>query len=289
MTAIVSTIAPTPMADLLETIVAATRHTTEVRARTTPLDHLRRQVRRQPQGQSFRDALRLSPAPRVIAECKRRSPSRGILRQDYDPGAHAAAYADAGAVAISVLTEPTFFDGELDHLAQVRAAVAVPLLRKDFILTEYQLVEAVVHGADAVLLIVGALDDRDLRALSAQAAELGLAALVEVHDLVELNRAVDAGADIIGVNSRNLRTLTVDPGVLEEVSRALPSSTIAVAESGIRTPDDIGRLSRQGYSAFLVGERLITQPDPGAALRALRAGPESRAPEGAPEPQADAQ
>lgn len=277
MTGIASTVAPTPKADLLETIVAATRHTTEVRARTTPLDHLRRQVRRQPQGQSFRDALHLSPAPRVIAECKRRSPSRGILRQDYDPGAHAAAYAGAGAVAISVLTEPTFFDGGLDHLAQVRAAVAVPLLRKDFIITEYQLVEAVVHGADAVLLIVGALDDDTLRALSSQAADLGLAALVEVHDLAELQRAIGAGADIIGVNSRNLRTLTVDPGVLEEVSRAIPSGTIAVAESGIRTHDDIVRLSGQGYSAFLVGERLITEADPGAALRALRAEPTARA------------
>jgi indole-3-glycerol phosphate synthase len=277
VTGTASTVALTPMADLLETIVAATRHTTEVRARTTPLDLLRRQIRRQPHGQSFRDALRLSPAPRVIAECKRRSPSRGILRQDYDPAAHAAAYADAGAVAISVLTEPTFFDGELDHLAQVRAAVTLPLLRKDFIITEYQLVEAVVHGADAVLLIVGALDDDDLRALSAQAAELGLAALVEVHDFAELKRAVDTGADIIGVNSRNLRTLTVDPGVLEQVSRAIPSGTIAVAESGIRTPDDILRLSEQGYSAFLVGERLISQPDPGAALQALRADTSPRA------------
>ncbi len=160
---------------------------------------------------------------------------------------------------------------------QVRAAVTLPLLRKDFIITEYQLVEAVVHGADAVLLIVGALDDDALRTLSSQAADLGLAALVEVHDLAELKRAIDAGAEIVGVNSRNLRTLTVDPGVLEEVSRAIPSGTIAVAESGIRTPDDIVRLSGQGYSAFLVGERLITQPDPGAALRALRAEPSPRA------------
>lgn len=257
-------------ADLLETIVAATRHATEVRARTTPLDRLERQATRPPQGQAFRDALRASPAPRVIAECKRRSPSRGILRRDYDAPAHAAAYARAGAAAISVLTEPTFFDGSLEHLAQVRAAVAIPLLRKDFIVTEYQLVEAVVCGADAVLLIVGALDDRELRALSARAAGLGLATLVEVHDAVELARAVEVGADVIGVNSRNLRTLTVDRDVLEEVAEAIPAGTTAVAESGIRTADDIARLSRRGYSAFLVGERLITEPDPGAALRALR-------------------
>jgi indole-3-glycerol phosphate synthase len=262
--------APMPRADLLETIVAATRHVTEARARATPLALLERQAGRRPEGQAFRDALGLSPAPRVIAECKRRSPSRGILRRDYDPSAHAAAYARAGAAAISVLTEPTFFDGSLGHLAQVRAAVSLPLLRKDFIVTEYQLVEAVVFGADAVLLIVGALDDRELRALSARAAELGLAALVEVHDLAELERAVDAGAGIIGVNSRNLRTLTVDRDVLEHVGEAIPSGTTAVAESGIRTPDDIVRLSRLGYSAFLVGERLITEPDPGAALQVLR-------------------
>jgi len=257
-------------ADLLETLVAATRYTTEARARTTPLDRLERQARRRPKGQAFMDALRLSPAPRIIAECKRRSPSRGILRKDYDPAAHAAGYASAGAAAISVLTEPTFFDGSLDHLAQVRLAVEVPLLRKDFIVTEYQLVEAVVFGADAVLLIVGALEDHELRTLSARASELGLAALVEVHDVAELTRAVDAGADIIGVNSRNLRTLTVDRGVLEQVAAAIPAGATAVAESGIRTGEDIARLSSAGYSAFLVGERLITEPDPGAALRALR-------------------
>jgi indole-3-glycerol phosphate synthase len=258
-------------ADLLETIVAATRHRTEARARTTSLDQLARQASRRPLGQAFRDALRVSPAPRVIAECKRRSPSRGILRKDYAPGAHAAAYARAGAAAISVLTEPTFFDGSLDHLAEVRAAVELPLLRKDFIVTEYQLVEAVVFGADAVLLIVGAVDDRELRTLSTRAGELGLAALVEVHDVAELRRAVDAGADIIGVNSRNLRTLTIDRGVHEQVGGAIPGGMTAVAESGIRTADDMMNLSSLGYSAFLVGERLITEPDPGSALRALRA------------------
>ena len=174
-------------------------------------------------------------------------------------------------MAISVLTEPTFFDGSLDHLAQVRAVVTVPILRKDFIVTEYQLVEAVVHGADAVLLIVGALDDRDLATCCRRRLpSSGLAALVEVHDLAELKRAVDAGAEIIGVNSRNLRTLTVDPACLKRSAERSQQARDAVAESGIRTPDDIERLSRHGYSAFLVGERLITQPDPGAALRALR-------------------
>jgi indole-3-glycerol phosphate synthase len=221
---------------------------------------------------AFRDALRASAAPRIIAECKRRSPSKGILRKDYDPAAHAAAYARAGAAAISVLTEPTFFDGSLQHLEQVRAAVDVPLLRKDFIVTEYQLLEAVASGADAVLLIVGALTDRELHELGRTASSLGLAAVVEVHDRLELARALDnAEAEIVGVNSRNLRTLTVNPEVLEELGALIPAGVIAVAESGIRTPADIERLSAVGYAAFLVGERLIVEPDPGAALRALRA------------------
>ena len=231
----------------------------------------RRASRRQAQGRAFRDALCASPSPRIIAECKRRSPSKGILRRDYDPAAHAAAYARAGAAAISVLTEPTFFDGNLEHLQQVRAAVAVPLLRKDFIVTEYQLAEAAACGADAVLLIVGALSDRELRHLAMTASSLALAALIEVHDRPELERALSADAEIIGVNSRNLRTLAVDPDVLEELATLIPSGVIAVAESGIRTAADIGRLSAMGYSAFLVGERLIAESDPGAALRALRA------------------
>jgi indole-3-glycerol phosphate synthase len=259
------------VADLLDTIVGAARYSADARERVVPIDALRQQISRRPRGEQFQRALRLSNAPRVIAECKRRSPSKGILRKDYDPVAHARSYVEAGAAAISVLTEPTFFDGSLDHLRAVRAAVDVPLLRKDFIVTEYQLVEAVVHGADAVLLIVGALDDATLRTLQRQATDLGLAALVEVHDLAELNRAIDAGSAIIGVNSRNLRTLAVDLSVLDQVVAAIPTGVTAVAESGIRTPADIERLSLLGYHAFLVGERLITEPDPGAGLRALRA------------------
>ena len=260
----------TVVADLLETIVAATRRSVEGRQRRTPIDILLRDAPRPPDGARFHDALRQSPPPRVIAECKRRSPSRGILRHDYDAAAHATAYANAGAAAISVLTEPTFFDGSLDHLAAVRAAVTVPLLRKDFIVDEYQLAEAVRYGADAVLLIVGALRDGDLRRLSACAAELGLATLVEVHDVGELARAVDAGSRVIGVNSRNLRSLAVDLTVLDVIAERLPSGVTAVAESGIRRPEDISRLSARGYHAFLVGEGLIAARDPGAALAALR-------------------
>jgi indole-3-glycerol phosphate synthase len=259
--------------DLLATIVAATRHIVDVRARERPQAELARQCAalvRRPAGAAFVGALAESAAPRVIAECKRRSPSRGILRADYDAAAHARSYQAAGAAAISVLTEPTFFDGALDHLAAVRSAVSLPLLRKDFIVCEYQLFEAAVWGADAVLLIVAALDDAALRTLLACAGALGLACLVEVHGPGEIARAIDAGARIVGVNSRNLRTLSVDPAVLERAAAMLPADVIRVAESGIRTRADLDRLTALGYAAFLVGERLIAQPDPGAALADLR-------------------
>ena len=168
---------------LLDAIVGATRQIVRVRTGTRPLSALERAIRRQPDHAAFERAVRSAAAPRIIAECKRRSPSRGILRQNYVPAAHARAYASAGAAAISVLTEPTFFDGSLEHLEQVRAASDLPLLRKDFIVTEYQLFEAAAAGADAVLLIVAALTRADLGQLVRRAAQLGLAALVEVHDL----------------------------------------------------------------------------------------------------------
>ena len=267
--------------DLLATISAAARRLTEVRAQTIPLAMVEQAARnRQPDAAGFVRALRDGQSPRVIAECKRRSPSRGILRPDYDAAAHARAYAAAGAAAISVLTEPTFFDGALEHLSAVRAAVGIPVLRKDFIVTRYQVFEAAMAGADAVLLIVGALTPGGLRDLLAVAAEAGLAALVEVHDEDELIVAVDAGAEIIGVNSRNLRTLAVDPDVHDRIASRLPPSAVSVAESGLRTSADLHRLERAGYSAFLVGERLIVEPDPGAALRTLRGDTGTPAPEG---------
>ncbi len=254
--------------DLLATILAATRHAVAVREQARPENQIR--LRRRPRGRAFAEALRTAPAPRVIAECKRRSPSKGVLRAEYHPSAHAAAYARGGAAAISVLTEPTFFDGDLEHLSAVRRAVDLPLLRKDFIVTEYQLLESVESGADAVLLIVAALDDGALKHLLTRSQSLGLAALVEVHDERELGRALAAGATIVGVNSRDLRTLTVDLTALDRIASALPGSVTAVAESGIRTAEDLARLTAMGYHAFLVGERLITRPDPGEALQELR-------------------
>ena len=257
--------------DLLATIVAAARRITQVRADAVPLATLERAAaRRVPDGAGFLAALRDGPSPRVIAECKRRSPSRGILRPDYDAAVVARAYADAGAAAISVLTEPTFFDGRVEDLAAVRAAVSIPILRKDFIVTRYQVLEAVAAGADAVLLIVGALAPSDLRGLLDAAREAGVAALVEAHDETELAIAADLGAEIIGLNSRNLRTLAVEPELHDRLASRLPASAVAVAESGLRETADLLRLERAGFRAFLVGERLIVQPDPGLALRALR-------------------
>lgn len=260
-------------ADLLATIVAATRRIIEVRDRAEPLRAIAARAAGVPARRGrFQAALAGSDRVNVIAECKRRSPSKGVLRADYDPAAIARAYAAAGAAAISVLTEPTFFDGSLAHLAAVRAAVDVPLLRKDFIVSEYQLHEARAAGADAVLLIVAALSASELKGLLDRATELGLGVLVEVHDADELGRAVDAGARIIGVNNRNLRTLTVDMHASEAVIARMPAGVIAVSESGLRTADDLLRLTRLGYHAFLIGERFMAAPDPGAALRDLLAG-----------------
>jgi indole-3-glycerol phosphate synthase len=257
-------------ADLLETIVAATRRIVSTREAAVTFRELeRRCADRTTTPLSLRRALTSGSAPRVIAECKRRSPSRGVLRRDYDPAAIATAYERAGAAAISVLTEPTFFDGSLDHLAAVRRAVNAPVLRKDFIVTEYQILEAKAAGADAVLLIVGALAQDDLVRLSAAARAGGVDALVEVHDASELDRAMSAKAEIIGVNSRNLRTLEVTLDVTHTLAPKIPRGIVKVAESGIRTREDIAALTADGYNAFLVGERLMTAPDPGAALSAL--------------------
>jgi indole-3-glycerol phosphate synthase len=255
--------------DFLATIVAAARRVVEVREAARPARALAAAVLRAPCGAAFEGALSGTGAIRVIAECKRRSPSRGILRAQYDAAAHARAYARSGAAAISVLTEPCFFDGAPEHLAAARAAVDIPLLRKDFLVTEYQILEAAALGADAVLLIAAVLEDGELRRLLAAAARLGLSALVEVHDEEEVAHARDAGARVFGVNSRNLRTLLVDPAVHERLAGSIPAGAIAVAESGIRTADDLRRLAAAGYHACLVGERLIAQPDPGKALREL--------------------
>ncbi|HJO37194.1 MAG: indole-3-glycerol phosphate synthase TrpC [Vicinamibacterales bacterium] len=257
--------------DLLRAIVAATRASVDARRRTTSDGEIERAAAaRMPKAAEFMARLNRPDQVNVIAECKRRSPSRGVLCRDYDPARLATAYARGGAAAVSVLTEPTFFDGALEHLREVRATVELPILGKDFIVTEYQLVEARAAGADAALLIVGALDDAMLRRLLAAADGLDLAALVEVHDAAELDRALDAGARLVGVNNRNLRTLEVAVDTSVQLIERIPDGVCAVAESGLRSSGDLAMLRSFGYRAFLVGEALAADADPARALEALR-------------------
>jgi indole-3-glycerol phosphate synthase len=218
----------------------------------------------------FRRALEAAAAPVIVAELKRRSPSRGEIRPDFDPVRCAREYAEAGAAALSVLTDERFFGGRLEYLAAVRAAVPLPLLRKDFLIDVYQVDEARVHGADAVLLIVAALDPAELATLLARARALALDALVEVHDERELDAALAAGADLVGVNNRDLRSFVTDLAVTERLAPRVPASVLLVAESGIGSPADVARLARAGARAFLVGESLMREAEPGRALRRLR-------------------
>jgi indole-3-glycerol phosphate synthase len=225
----------------------------------------------------FREAVRDGPAPRIVAEIKRRSPSRGEIRPGFDAVGCAKAYADAGAAAISVLTDERYFGGSLDDLAAVRREVSLPLLRKDFVVDAYQLDEARAAGADAVLLIVAAFEPsghiRALAELRARATEIGLDALVEVHDESELEAALAAGADLVGINNRDLRTFEVDLAVTERLAARVPAGVAVVAESGIFTNRDVRRLEAAGAHAFLVGEALMRQADVGLALGELRRGP----------------
>ena len=257
--------------DLLATIVAATRRRVEASQAREPFGEVvkRSLARSRKPALGFREALARPGGVNVIAECKRRSPSRGVLCDQYDPGAIAAAYERGGAAAVSVLTEPTFFDGSLEHLADVTARVRVPVLRKDFTVDEYQIVEARAAGADAILLVVAALDDDALRGLHAAARGRHLDVLVEVHDADELDRALTIGAEIIGVNNRNLRTLEVDTAVSGGLIDRIPEGVTAVSESGFRSPEELAALRRAGYHAFLVGERLMASDDPEAALETL--------------------
>ena len=256
--------------DLLGAIVAATQKITAVRRERESLASLERRAgAAKPRSHAFEAALSRPGRSNVIAECKRRSPSRGVLAANYDPAAIARQYEAGGAAAISVLTEPTFFDGALEHLGAVRQAVSLPLLRKDFIVDEYPLLEARANGADAALLIVAALAQADLVRLRQRASELGLAALVEVHDDEELTRAVDSGARIVGVNNRNLRTLAVDVAASRRLGARIPADVVGVSESGLTSRADLEELAAQGYKAFLIGERFMMASDPAAAIAGL--------------------
>jgi indole-3-glycerol phosphate synthase len=207
--------------------------------------------------------------PAVIAEIKRASPSKGVLREDFDPAAIAASYERAGAACLSVLTDRPFFQGAPEYLVQARAACSLPVLRKEFIIDEYQVAESRALGADAILLIVAALDDARLAALEACAREYALDVLVEVHDAAELDRALKLATPLIGVNNRNLRTFGVSLHTTIELLPRIPSDRVVVTESGILAQRDVAQMRRHGVDAFLVGEAFMRSPDPGAALTAL--------------------
>ena len=219
----------------------------------------------------FRDAIRSTDGVAVIAEVKRRSPSKGLIREDFDAVKIARAYVEADVTCISVLTDEDFFGGSLEDLIRVREAVDVPLLRKDFVVDRIQIDQARLAGADAVLLIVAALESPELGRLHDHARSLGLDVLVEVHDEKELDTALSIGSRLIGVNNRDLRTFEIDLATTERLAaRVEDSSVLLIAESGIANAEDVDRLARAGAAGFLVGESLMRQPDPGAALRALR-------------------
>ncbi len=264
--------------NVLDEIMASVRRGLAAAKARVPQPALERLARdRTPRAGSFVAALSRPGRINVIAECKRRSPSAGVLRSPYRPGRIAQAYQRAGAVAVSVLTEPRFFEGALDHLSEVREVVDLPVLRKDFIVDAYQLLEARAAGADAVLLIAAALDDRSFSDLLTEARRLDLSVLVEVHDEPDLHRAIDRGATLIGVNSRSLQTLEVDLAGSAALAGCLPEGAVAVAESGISSPEDLARLRGLGYHAFLIGGHLMSSPEPGAALAELLRAAESAA------------
>ncbi len=257
---------------ILDRILTVKREEVLHAKRLRPLSEVDAAARMAGPVRPFAEALRRPPgAPvRVLAEIKRASPSAGAIRVDADPAEIAAEYAAGGAAAISVLTDKQFFDGDLAFLARVRDRVGLPLLRKDFIVDGYQIAEARAAGADAILLIVAGLGEPELLELLATAASYNLDALVEVHDAREADIAVAAGATLIGVNHRDLKTFTMDMSLTGAIAPRVPTGTILVGESGIRTHADLVELGDAGAHAVLVGEHLMRAPSPGDALRALR-------------------
>ena len=265
--------AAAPLPSMLEEIVRRRRRAVAAAQRKISVRRMASELRmsRDPR-REFVPALRSARRPAVIAELKRASPSKGRLREDFDVAALAAAYEQAGATALSVLTEPTRFEGKLEYLGIARQATRLPILRKDFIFSNYQIWESAHAGADAVLLIAAMLDDAELEALILTARRANLAVLCEVHTAEEMRRASRFGADCIGVNNRDLNTFQVDLRVAEQLGPmlgGLQAGRLGVAESGLRTAADLARMSAAGFSAFLVGESFMREPDPGAALKHL--------------------
>ena len=264
------------MTTILDRIVETKRLEVERRKREEPLSALEERIRTLPVPLNFSGAL-WGNGLRLIAEAKKASPSRGLLRDDYDPAALAQAYAQNGAAAVSVLTEVDNFQGSLAHLAAARDVLqplGVPLLRKDFIFDPYQVYEARAYGADALLLIVAILSPERLQALLSTCQSIWVQALVEVHNTGEMEVALGAGAEVIGINNRDLRTFETDIARTEDLASLVPKGKIVVSESGIHTHDDLVRLRRLGVHAVLVGEALVTSADPGAKVRELLRGTE---------------
>jgi indole-3-glycerol phosphate synthase len=261
-----STAAGSP--SVLDEILAGVREDVAARQERTPLELIRERAAAAPPPKDAFSLLR-APGVGVIAEVKRSSPSRGQLAEIPDPADLAGEYAAGGARCISVLTENRWFGGSLDDFDAVRAVVDVPLLRKDFVVSSYQVHEARAHGADLVLLIVAALEQNALVGLLERVESLGMTALVEVHTEDEADRAMAAGARVIGVNARNLRTLDVDREVFERIAPGLPNDIVKVAESGVRGPHDLIRYASAGADAVLVGEGLVTQKSPREAVAEL--------------------
>jgi indole-3-glycerol phosphate synthase len=264
--------APAPNEGILDRILATKRSELAEAKQSKSLAEMERRARAAPPPRDFAGALRARIAagkPAVIAEVKRASPSKGLLREDFDPAAIAKSYEAAGAACLSVLTDRQYFQGAPEHLAAARAACALPVLRKDFIVEPYQVYEARAMGADCVLLIVSALSPADMKALEAAASGLGMAVLVEVHDAAELDVALALSTPLIGINNRNLRTfearLETTLGLLPRV----PAGKLVITESGILAPAHVRRMREAGVNAFLVGEAFMRAPEPGTALREL--------------------
>lgn len=253
----------------MDEIVRRKRLDLSIRKNEIPLAELERAVKGAAPIRDFAAAIRRPGEVALIAELKKASPSAGLLRKSYDVREGARAYERGGARALSVLTEENFFLGSLSHLSEAKMASGLPVLRKDFLFDPYQVFEARAHGADAVLLITALLDRAALGEMRNLARRLGLAALVEVHDAAEMETALSFGAEMVGVNSRNLKDLTMNHSAFEEMVPLIPKGRVIVAESGIKTPDDVRRLRALGVHAVLVGESLLKQPDLESAAKVL--------------------
>ncbi len=261
------------MSDMLQKIYAAKAASLEREQRLEPYDVVRsRALARVDERRGFLAALRRADGAAIVAEIKRASPSAGLIARSFDPVAIGRAYAAAGSDAISVLTERDHFLGELIYIDAVRAVASCPLLRKDFIWTRYQVAQSAAYGADCVLLIVGGIDDDALLECMDEAQQYALDVLVEVHDESELRRAVTAGASLVGINNRNLRTLETDLAVSEHLLPKVPPGVLAISESGMRDASDVSRLRAAGARGFLIGEALMQSADPRSLIATLRRG-----------------